>query len=73
VSQRGLGGFPHERLALALARHERHPEGVKSQKSKEFMDNEKVLFIASVGILVLYLFFSALTEMGTKFPWKNKN
>ena len=33
VSQRGLGGFPHERLALALAvaRNERHPEGVKRQ------------------------------------------
>ncbi|PHJ62763.1 hypothetical protein VF14_16965 [Nostoc linckia z18] len=33
VSQRGLGGFPHERLALAsaLATKERHPEGVKGQ------------------------------------------
>ncbi|BAZ53981.1 hypothetical protein NIES4103_66650 [Nostoc sp. NIES-4103] len=29
VSQRGLGGFPHERLAIfvALATKERHPKG----------------------------------------------
>ncbi|WP_445636335.1 histidine kinase [Nostoc sp. DSM 114161] len=34
VSQRGLGGSPHERLALAsaLATKERHPEGGKGEK-----------------------------------------
>jgi hypothetical protein len=34
------------------------------------MDNDLVLFLVSVGVLILYLVFSALTEMGTKFPWK---
>lgn len=30
------------------------------------MDNDVVLFLASVALLILYLVFSALTEMGTK-------
>jgi hypothetical protein len=30
------------------------------------MDNELLAFLASVGLLILYLVFSALTEMGTK-------
>lgn len=34
------------------------------------MDNDLVIFLASIGLLVLYLIFSALTEMGTKLPWK---
>ncbi|MBD2539987.1 hypothetical protein [Coleofasciculus sp. FACHB-SPT36] len=34
------------------------------------MDNDIVLFLAGVGVLVFYLIFSALTEMGTKLPWK---
>ncbi|MBD2447417.1 hypothetical protein H6G76_09585 [Nostoc sp. FACHB-152] len=35
-----------------------------------FMDNDLIAFFAGVGLLVLYLIFSALTEMGTKLPWK---
>lgn len=34
------------------------------------MDNELLVFLASVGLLVIYLVISALTEMGTKLPWK---
>jgi hypothetical protein len=34
------------------------------------MDNDIVIFLASFGVLILYLVFSAMTEMGTKFPWK---
>jgi len=34
------------------------------------MDNDLVLFFVGVGVLILYLIFSAMTEMGTKFPWK---
>lgn len=34
------------------------------------MDNDIVLFLVGVGVLVFYLIFSALTEMGTKLPWK---
>jgi hypothetical protein len=34
------------------------------------MDNDLVAFFAGVGLLSLYLIFSALTEMGTKLPWK---
>lgn len=34
------------------------------------MDNDLVYFLAGVGFLIVYLIFSALTEMGTKLPWK---
>lgn len=34
------------------------------------MDNDLLAFLAGVSLLVLYLVFSALTEMGTKLPWK---
>jgi hypothetical protein len=34
------------------------------------MDNDLVTFLIGVGVLILYLVFSALTEMGTKLPWK---
>ncbi len=34
------------------------------------MNNDIFVFLASVAILALYLVFSALTEMGTKLPWK---
>jgi hypothetical protein len=34
------------------------------------MDNDLILFLATAGLLILYLVFSALTEMGTKLPWK---
>jgi len=34
------------------------------------MDQDIVLFLAAVGVLILYLIFSAMTEMGTKWPWK---
>jgi hypothetical protein len=34
------------------------------------MDNDLLAFFAGAGLLILYLIFSALTEMGTKLPWK---
>ncbi len=34
------------------------------------MSNDLVPFLAGIAILILYLIFSALTEMGTKLPWK---
>lgn len=34
------------------------------------MENDLLAFIAGVGLLILYLIFSAMTEMGTKLPWK---
>jgi hypothetical protein len=34
------------------------------------MDQDLIAFLAGVSLLVLYLIFSALTEMGTKLPWK---
>jgi hypothetical protein len=34
------------------------------------MNNDLIAFFAGVGLLVIYLIFSALTEMGTKLPWK---
>ncbi|AVH67878.1 hypothetical protein NPM_6497 [Nostoc sp. 'Peltigera membranacea cyanobiont' N6] len=34
------------------------------------MDNDLLAFLTGAGLLVLYLIFSALTEMGTKLPWK---
>lgn len=35
-----------------------------------FMDHDLILFLAGVGLLILYLVVSAATEMGTKLPWK---
>ncbi len=34
------------------------------------MDSDITAFLAGVGFFVLYLIFSAATEMGTKLPWK---
>jgi hypothetical protein len=34
------------------------------------MEGDLVLFLSSVGLLILYLVWSAKTEMGTKNPWK---
>ncbi len=34
------------------------------------MDQDIGLFLAGVGVLILYLVFSAMTEMGTKWPGK---
>jgi hypothetical protein len=34
------------------------------------MDNDLVPFFIGVAVLILYLIFSAMTEMGTKLPWK---
>ncbi|AFY54737.1 hypothetical protein Riv7116_2214 [Rivularia sp. PCC 7116] len=34
------------------------------------MDKDLIIFILSVALLITYLIFSALTEMGTKLPWK---
>lgn len=34
------------------------------------MDGETIAFLAGVGLLIVYLIFSAATEMGTKLPWK---
>ncbi len=34
------------------------------------MNQELILFVAGVAVLIIYLVFSALTEMGTKLPWK---
>jgi hypothetical protein len=34
------------------------------------MNNDLLAFLGGVILLVLYLFFSASTEMGTKLPWK---
>ena len=34
------------------------------------MNNDLIPFLAGVAFLVLYLVFSALTEMGIKLPWK---
>ncbi len=34
------------------------------------MDNDVVWFLFGVAGLIVYLIFSALTEMGTKWPWK---
>lgn len=34
------------------------------------MDNDLLPFLAGVGLLIAYLILSALTEMGTKWPWR---
>ncbi|ACK70612.1 hypothetical protein PCC7424_2190 [Gloeothece citriformis PCC 7424] len=34
------------------------------------MNHDVVPFLGGVAFLILYLIFSALTEMGTKWPWQ---
>jgi hypothetical protein len=34
------------------------------------MDKDLLAFLGGASLLILYLIFSALTEMGTKLPWK---
>jgi hypothetical protein len=34
------------------------------------MSDDFVFLLAGSGILILYLVFSAMTEMGTKWPWR---
>ena len=34
------------------------------------MSNDVGLFFAGIAIFVLYLMWSAATEMGTKWPWR---
>jgi hypothetical protein len=34
------------------------------------MDRDLLAFLVGVSLLILYLVFSAMTEMGTKLPWK---
>ncbi|GCA88209.1 hypothetical protein MiTa_01551 [Microcystis aeruginosa NIES-4264] len=36
------------------------------------MNNDLLTFFFCVAFLILYLVFSALTEMGTKWPWTKK-
>ena len=37
------------------------------------MNNDLVPFLTGVALLIVYLVFSALTEMGTKLPWEKKD
>lgn len=34
------------------------------------MDSEWGMFLGGAALLIAYLFLSAMTEMGTKLPWK---
>jgi hypothetical protein len=34
------------------------------------MENDLFMLIGGMSLLVIYLIFSAMTEMGTKWPWK---
>ncbi|MFQ3617337.1 MAG: hypothetical protein SNJ57_12730 [Cyanobacteriota bacterium] len=34
------------------------------------MPDDLPIFLISAGLVILYLVVSALTEMGTKLPWK---
>jgi hypothetical protein len=34
------------------------------------MDSEWGMFFAGAAVLIGYLFLSAMTEMGTKLPWR---
>ncbi len=34
------------------------------------MDNDLLAFFAGVSLLIVYLIFSAWTQMGTRLPWK---
>jgi len=47
-----------------------YPKSVSGKGQFSLMDQESILFLASVGLLMLYLIVSTMTEMGTKLPWK---
>lgn len=49
-----------------------HPGSIKVgvNLGEKKMDNEVVIFLISASVVILYLVFSAMTEMGTKLPWK---
>jgi hypothetical protein len=34
------------------------------------MNDDLGIFLVSIAVLILYLVFSAMTEMGTKWPWR---
>lgn len=34
------------------------------------MEDDLLPFLVGIGLLITYLIFSALTEMGTKWPWR---
>jgi len=34
------------------------------------MNEDLGIFLISIAVLILYLIFSAMTEMGTKWPWR---
>jgi hypothetical protein len=34
------------------------------------MSDDVVPFLAGIGLLILYLLWSAATEMGTRWPWR---
>jgi len=34
------------------------------------MNSDLIAFLVGASLLILYLIFSAATEMGTKLPWK---
>jgi hypothetical protein len=36
----------------------------------ETMKEDFLPFLLGVGLLIAYLVFSAMTEMGTRWPWK---
>ncbi|WP_160295992.1 hypothetical protein [Aliterella atlantica] len=38
--------------------------------ARSHMDNDLLAFLLGAGLLIVYLIFSAVTEMGTKLPWK---
>ena len=37
------------------------------------MPQDLIPFLVGITVLVLYLVWSALTEMGTKLPWKKNS
>ena len=35
-----------------------------------YLNSDLIPFLIGAGLLIVYLIVSAMTEMGTKFPWK---
>jgi hypothetical protein len=38
----------------------------------ETMKEDLLPFLLGIGLLIAYLVFSAMTEMGTRWPWKKR-
>ena len=55
---------------LAWVDYAKKHEIVPGKSKGGIMNDDLGIFLVSIAGLILYLVFSAMTEMGTKWPWR---